>query len=1189
MTWKHIIEENKQFNQNKLGFDWWRVTSKERCPVCNKPDGCLVNRHEEKYICIRVQGDFPVNAGIGGWLHDLTDKSPDWFDRAEFLFNKEQEYKLKADIEAEKYANKDQIHQFYLYLLNKYKLSNEDADYLITSGIYDYSDYGTFPEPDIFSCEFVPDIFPEGIPGLFKSRNNKYSYVNLNAFGMFRVIRDKDQFINGIEIRLSQACKERMAKYRDCPIEDIPKYMPLTSAKKNKGIKADPTLYGYVKPEEHENNHVLIITEGMKKAQIAANRMKCEAVGLRGVGLWHNLVNELTEKFSHVKEIWLAVDADYKTNKQVFKHRENLIEAIKDKKVFSLKTLEWNYTEENQCKGIDDALLSYLEITKKFHYKGEKIYKANEAGSQVEKDMRSIVDNPNGKLNLFKVTVGGGKTYSAIKIINEKLKSGNWFYKDGKPMRVLWLCDDNYDLLEETEKEFYIPPTRLMGRSDDPQSRFYCREKVLVDEAGQTNHNIIQSVCLKCPWQEECEYLLNSRDVLKKEKFVIGVKSSFFNESKRLDEFDLIFIDESISDSLYKTVELTKEDVENHISALNNDQNQHNYCDAKSNSIEMTEMYLSFLMTQIEEWEYKSQALNSEDFPPVNITETLRAIDGMETGYENKKQFNDDGESFFLKKFIGDVKNAQVYVYKGGIFIDIPQNNMIEQLRSKTVINLDATPRLSKMNVISNNIKIHEYKVEEHQNIFQITNLKGSKGQLMGDKYQQTFLECIKEIATRIPGQKTVVLAIKSFADVVLEYARRENFYIEVGWYGNHTRGFNKFKDADNIILAGNYCRNLDYMRMQVETLNAMGANVTLEDLITEDTYNEMIQAAGRGRATRRTEENKLNLFLLTSTPMKCYGNIHYIPNMESIIGSRKPNQQDGNEMRKAMAEQAAREHIEALSSEKDFWIPNLKYSQEALAAGVSPEVMKSVMKKEYQQVLLDKCSDPDRMSDYITLISNELRSPTFSEINALGLKLTHLRTSILSKYSLSDLRHVISQDMSVYNHFKHHIPAGVNTDKWLKVLDGVHDVNNLKLTINKLAPVIDVSRQVLTKYLKLMMERLCDVPVVDHQVTDYIPEDWDVDTFENDSILLSWASEIIEESKNNDFEDKDFVCTLFNIPLDLKDSLSFEVKNLISEYYLCPVDYLEYKKAIYNELNNKYSVWLNHKGLIRNSDWYDE
>ena len=59
--------------------DWRRVSKGERCPICERPDWCLVAGPEGALtaaICARIES--PKRAGQAGWLHVLRDDGPTW-------------------------------------------------------------------------------------------------------------------------------------------------------------------------------------------------------------------------------------------------------------------------------------------------------------------------------------------------------------------------------------------------------------------------------------------------------------------------------------------------------------------------------------------------------------------------------------------------------------------------------------------------------------------------------------------------------------------------------------------------------------------------------------------------------------------------------------------------------------------------------------------------------------------------------------------------------------------------------------------------------------------------------------------------------------------------------------------------------------------------------------------------------
>jgi len=61
------------------GQQWHRVSKAHPCPICKRPDWCLISHDEAVALCARVES--PSKCGESGWLHKLTPdlaKPPRW-------------------------------------------------------------------------------------------------------------------------------------------------------------------------------------------------------------------------------------------------------------------------------------------------------------------------------------------------------------------------------------------------------------------------------------------------------------------------------------------------------------------------------------------------------------------------------------------------------------------------------------------------------------------------------------------------------------------------------------------------------------------------------------------------------------------------------------------------------------------------------------------------------------------------------------------------------------------------------------------------------------------------------------------------------------------------------------------------------------------------------------------------------
>lgn len=50
---------------------WVRVNKRNPCPICDKPDWCLISQDGKVAICARIESDRPAGNKGAGWLHTL--------------------------------------------------------------------------------------------------------------------------------------------------------------------------------------------------------------------------------------------------------------------------------------------------------------------------------------------------------------------------------------------------------------------------------------------------------------------------------------------------------------------------------------------------------------------------------------------------------------------------------------------------------------------------------------------------------------------------------------------------------------------------------------------------------------------------------------------------------------------------------------------------------------------------------------------------------------------------------------------------------------------------------------------------------------------------------------------------------------------------------------------------------------
>lgn len=1094
-----------KYDNSNEDSDWRRVKKENPCPICDQTNkACLFHHSENKAICTQVASSIEISSPSGfkcAYLH--LDAEID-FDIKEWSSDVEEAYVRASD---------DDCDYFYKYVIETNPLSKKHKKYLQECGIQDTSDFGTLEartvDEDRFRCREVPNNFSYGIAGLFSSRDGQRQYLNLQSTGLIKAIRSIEGKIVGIEIRLDDKTKKRLARSNNPLIyNQEAKYMPLTSSKKHNGIKADVKRYYYFEGESKEE---LWITEGGKKGQILNEQLKKTCIAVRGVGIFAYVIDDIFNKLPECKKIVIAYDIDHKNNDNVRFFKEKLQNELMSKGLYDIYIADWEseYDENGKYieKGIDDALNKDITI-KEIKLSGSgKMLSLEEGAIAMNEKANEILNSKEAALHVIKATVGGGKTTSYINAINEAQNSGNWFkikqnYKTAtgwaskeRDARVLWLTDDNYELLKETYNRFDIKPDMMMGRSEDESSKFYCIEKdssegeSFIDMVGRSHRSIMDVVCKQCPLLKEkkCTYINETSRIMEKSKFVIGVKKTFLNRSKRLEEFDIIIIDESLTDYIYETKNISLSDIDFHLDLINYARKDAFFqSEVRKRSLDLHEMQLEYLKTEIE---------SADCSETIEFDFEFSMDKAYHDHYKNYSEAPNIMKSRFPKDFIEDLPKSKLFIKDRSLIMNVPAYNIINTLKDKLVINLDATPSLKKLSVFKE-LNVHEYKFKEYMTIYQTQNIYGSK-RSVEQKDTDRFLSAIEAIYRKDPEKRTVVLSTKNFCDILKKYMVEHDFYVDCGWYGNHTRGFNKFSSADNLVLVGNYCRNLDFMDMQQKTLDYIGVRVSLEDLIEEDTINEMVQAIGRGRGVRR-KDNPLDVFVLSSRNLPAHYNVVPVKTIEKIYKGREYDQQSSNKKEAERIMNLINDYVNNAFNGDLFQIPSLKVAYLSNEIGVSQSTCKKHLVEIYKNFLLEQAQIQNE--EYIEFLSSHLQQVTEYSLDVLGIEFTRSNPLVLNKYNTYDLKCVIHDDTSLRDHIYGIVPIKTNPLMWASFLDEFMMADKNDLKISTLSENLGYSRPVIKKYFNILSEEIS-------LYYETRPNIFELDNIENFCYIKSWVT----------------------------------------------------------------------------------
>lgn len=1028
--------------------EWVRVRRTDPCQVCHRYEhGCMNHVKNDRSLCANTESDRPRKTTPPTWLHyhhgapTISRFTP-----------VDDEPVFRADV-----ATHDRV---YSWMLAQFPLSTRDRKMLQNAGLKDLSDFGTLTRTE-YSVVKLPFEITGAVPGVFKSRYRDEYYLKTSVTGCFSLVRNHAGKAVGVEIRLDSRSKKKSGTDA--------KYQPLTSVGKPGGISADTLEYGVVYGADRTT---IAITEGRKKAQVLSEKTGYTVLFVRGVGSWRYIPAHLPRYFPQAQRIVDFYDMDRMTNKKVGMQRDALLEEIGKSGPYAIYTATW----DEKHKGIDDAILAGLPWTETELKSQRNLLKLAESHLIVAAKSKEIMRKGRPGLELVEVTVGGGKSHSFIQEVNRAHTEKDWFQFDGRDARLLWLVDDNYELLEETERKFTVKPARLEGRNNDEGSPFYCANKGEVDLAAAGHHNIMKSVCIKCPIIDHCSYINKTQSVMRAERFVLAVKSSFLNASNRVDQFDIIVVDESLTNHLFETRSIRRKDLELHLAILAEAKGHPDLqAPGYEESIRVYEQVINQLLITLE--------LNAGCRDEVELVLTRPTV---KPRYLYNKAFSELvlAQFGYPIEFLDALmeESTLVHVYNDEILLDRPRRELMDKLRGKLVINLDATPSHHKLRLVGDYTH-HRYAIEQHMNIFKLANMRGSKRQLDNDLTATRFLGAIEGIATRNRTHKTVCLSSKAFAKRLQAYSHRQDFLVDVGWYGNHTRGFNRFEDADNLILAGNFCRNLSFMRMQHRLLAKMGSMVTLEELVDEDSINEMVQAIGRGRATRR-EENPVNVFLLTNRDLPDLYQVTTIPSLESLSGLVNRDQQAGNHVRSADAHEKVRLYVQAML-EKGFSLTAIPRAMVSEKTGVSRATVKrSLQEMYYEQLEPLAASHCDKAR--LKAFADDLGPLTKGLARELGLEITSVTASVQDNYSLDALADVISEHADLAAYAKLHQPPAVQPTRWAAFLMAlVAECRAASLTQSSVAAAAGLSRQVVAKYVQLLS------PIVEAYLADFSQHDY--------------------------------------------------------------------------------------------------
>lgn len=234
-----------------------RVSRKQPCPICGKPDLCEVSDDGAVHCC-RIESSIPCTGRLGGWWHNLPDRG-----RAPIPLAPPPPRPTPAPARADS-ATLDAV---YRALLAACPLSDDDRASLLarTLPAGDLGDFGTLAQ----TCPVIGTLLEQWsrellltVPGICGTQDGGLA-LTLRA-GLLVAVRSLDGRIAGLSVRQV----DRDGKKR---------YIWLSSSNADGPGSGSPA---HVECPVGAPSHTLWVTEGAIKARIAAARLGRLTIGL---------------------------------------------------------------------------------------------------------------------------------------------------------------------------------------------------------------------------------------------------------------------------------------------------------------------------------------------------------------------------------------------------------------------------------------------------------------------------------------------------------------------------------------------------------------------------------------------------------------------------------------------------------------------------------------------------------------------------------------------------------------------------------------------------------------------------------------------------------------------------------------------------------------------------------------------
>lgn len=832
----------------------------------------------------------------------------------------------------------------------------------------------------------------ERFPGFYYRRDNQGRRYPMLAgcAGILIAILDAADRIVGFQIRA------------DAPGSG-PRYLWFSSNERDGGSGSGAPIHVAGALSGAASTAHVWITEGALKGTIAADLLGQWVIALPGVHGTGNLIAIL--RSLGVTRSTIAFDMDASANVHVLKARDALASLLLAAGI-AIDLATW----DPACKGIDDLLhaggeptivpyplqrragqLEPIPPAAVPHAPPRPVQTVAEArAARLETFKRLIVDRTS-ELVIDASATGTGKTYGFAQALREIDAAGAWprvrrKSKGDRPARVLYVAPTT-----EAAREFVDMCGGLAmgveGRNPDREhSDWWCVRPNLIARLGESRALPMIDACLSCKaeWQAaqgfwSCGYLEMKRRA-EDEKVIAAPIASYFNGSTELRKFDVICVDESIIPALTELQTVVPQHVVDWTLRMNEIADEQRVI-LHGEPVDTGERYgerhplrrfvnllgmLTACRPEGEAWEPALPRLR-ECCPDLDglIADLMALEPNRETRrypFETPHPIGTEGDGLFPLRLIRDLIEAlarelarpeqsdtRLWLTPEGLRLFLVQQHLVDILKMRTVINLDATPN-PLLRFLFPNARTVRFDAPAPTRVTQITDLLATRRELANGRRRERLGAALETITAG--ARKPVIFTFKSLNPNVAGDGPRlqvSNPAAEYGHFDKETRALNRFGEADVLAIVGHYSQPLHVVRAEVEGLRFAAAThdaaerETLRllpygwraldgsglgrwtradadpDVDAQIRWSEastIIQAIGRGRATLRDERQPLEVYLLTNMPIAGVA-INWLVSLDELGAdpprrTTPPDFYEQRDLRNAERQRATRERVNA-------------------------------------------------------------------------------------------------------------------------------------------------------------------------------------------------------------------------------------------------------------------------------------